>query len=163
MHKTILSNNCSEKFLSGITDVYIYPTTEVKLPVPFNVAQILSMSGGEFGTAILHITTSGEVSGVIAETITAKSTISESGNGILYTFNISGSVEDGQCNVFEAVKLLRKADYFIVLQTQGGTRHLINTLPNTFSFRSTDSKSSTDDARELTISAKAMSDFIQLE
>lgn len=162
MDKTNLSNNCSEKYLSGITDVYIYPTTEVQLPVPFNVAQILSMSGGKFGTAILHIATSGEA-GVIAETITAKSTLTESGNGTLYTFNISGSVEDGQSNVFEAVKSLRKADYFIVLQTQGGTRHLVNTLPNTFSFRSTDSKSSTDDVRELAISAKAMSDFIRLE
>lgn len=163
MSETNLSNNCSEKYLSGITDVYIYPTDEVKLPAPFNVAQILSMSTYTFGTAILHITTSGEVSGVIAETLTAKSTITESGNGILYTFNISGSVENGQYNVFEAVKLLRKADYLVVLHTQGGTRYLVNTLPNTFSFRSTDSKSSTDDARELAISAKAMSDFILLE
>ena len=121
------------------------------------------MSGGKFGTAILHIATSGEVSDVIAETITAKSTLTEPGNGTLYTFNISGSVENGQDNVCEAVKLLRKADYFMVLQTQGGTRHLVNTLPNTFSFRSTDSKPSTDDAREFSISAKAMSDFIRLE
>lgn len=79
------------------------------------------------------------------------------------SLHISGSVENGQDNVCEAVKLLRKADYFMVLQTQGGTRHLVNTLPNTFSFRSTDSKSSTDDARDFAISAKAMSDFIRLE
>ena len=153
----------AEKFLSGITDVYIYSTAEVQLPTPFNVAQILSMSGGKFGTAILHISTSGEVSDVIAETITAKSTHAESGNGTLYTFSISGSVENGQDNVREAVKTLRKTDYFVVLKTQGGTRYLVNTLPNTFLFRSTDSKSSTDDARDFSISAKAMSDFILVE
>lgn len=163
MHKTNLSNNCSEKFLSGVTDVYIYPTAEVQLPIPFNVAQILSMSGGKFGTAILHIATSVEDCNVVAESITAKSTLTESGNGTLYTFNISGSVENGQDNVCEAVKTLRKTDYFVVLQAQGGTRYLVNTLPNTFSFRSTDSKSPTDDAREFAISAKAMSDFIRLE
>ena len=163
MYKTNLSNNCGEKFLSGVTDVYVYPPSEAQLPIPFNVGQILSMSGVKFGTAVLHISTSGEDSEVMAETITAKSTHAESGNGTLYTFNIIGSVENGQDNVREAVKTLRKTDYFMVLQTQGGTRHLVNTLPNTFSFRSTDSKSSTDDARDFSISAKAMSDFILVE
>ena len=163
MYKTNLSNNCSEKFLSGVTDVYVYPPSEAQLPIPFNVGQILSMSGAKFGTAVLHIATAGEVSDVMAETITAKSTHEESGNGTLYTFSISGSVENGQDNVREAVKTLRKTDYFVVLQTQDGTRHLVNTLPNTFSFRSTDSKSSTEDARDFVISAKAMSDFILVE
>ena len=162
MYKTNLSNNCSEKFLSGVTDVYVYPPSEAQLPIPFNVGQILSMSS-KFGTAVLHIATAGEVADVMAETITAKSTHAESGNGTLYTFNISGSVENGQDNVREAVKTLRKTDYFVVLKTQGGTRYLVNTLPNTFLFRSTDSKSSTDDARDFAISAKAMSDFILVE
>lgn len=157
-----LSNNCSEKFLSGVTDVYVYPPSEAQLPIPFSVAQVLSMSG-KFGTEVLHIATAGEVADVMAETITAKSTHAESGNGTLYTFSISGSVETGQDNVREAVKTLRKTDYFVVLKTQGGTRYLVNTLPNTFSFRSTDSKSSTDDARDFSISAKAMSDFILVE
>lgn len=162
MYKTNLSNNCSEKFLSGVTDVLIYPTSEAQLPIPFSVAQILSMSG-TFGNAVLHIASAGEGADVMAETITAKSTHAESGNGTLYTFSISGSVENGQDNVREAVKTLRKTDYFVVLKTQGGTRYLVNTLPNTFSFRSTDSKSSTDDARDFSISAKAMSDFILVE
>ena len=162
MYKTNLSNNCSEKFLSGVTDVYVYPPSEAQLPIPFNVGQILSMSS-KFGTAVLHIATESEVADVMAETITAKSTHAESGNGTLYTFNISGSVENGQDNVREAVKTLRKTDYFVVLKTQGGTRYLVNTLPNTFLFRSTDSKSSTDDARDFAISAKAMSDFILVE
>ena len=162
MYKTNLSNNCSEKFLSGVTDVYVYPPSEAQLPIPFNVGQILSMSS-KFGTAVLHIATESEVADVMAETITAKSTHAESGNGTLYTFNISGSVENGQDNVREAVKTLRKTDYFVVLKTQGGKRYLVNTLPNTFLFRSTDSKSSTDDARDFAISAKAMSDFILVE
>ena len=162
MYKTNLSNNCSEKFLSGVTDVYVYPPSEAQLPIPFSVAQVLSMSG-KFGTAVLHIATEGEVADVMAETITAKSTHAESGNGTLYTFSISGSVENGQDNVREAVKTLRKTDNFVVLKTQGGTRYLVNTLPNTFLFRSTDSKSSTDDARDFSISAKAMSDFILVE
>lgn len=157
-----LPNNCREKFLEGVTDVYIYPTSAVKLPIPFNVAQIMSMSGGEFGDNVLHISTSGE-DYVVAESITAKTTLTESGNGTLYTFNISGSVENGQEIVCEAVKTLRRTDYFLVLQTQGGTRYLVNTLPNTFSFRSTDSKSLNEDSRDFTISAKAMSDFILLE
>lgn len=158
-----LSNNCSEKFLSGVTDVYVYTPSEAQLPIPFSVGQILSMSGVKFGTAVLHIAVAGDVADVMAETITAKSTHVESGNGTLYTFNISGSVENGQDNVREAVKTLRKTDYFVVLKTQGGTRYLVNTLPNTFLFRSTDSKSSTDDARDFVISAKAMSDFILVE
>ena len=162
MYKTNLSNNCSEKFLSGVTDVYVYPPSEAQLPIPFNVGQILSMSS-KFGTAVLHIATESEVADVMAETITAKSTHAESGNGTLYTFNISGSVENGQDNVREAVKTLRKTDYFVVLKTQGGKRYLVNTLPNTFLFRSTDSKSSTDDTRDFAISAKAMSDFILVE
>ena len=163
MYKTNLSNNCSEKFLSGVTDVYVYPPSEAQLPIPFNVAQILSMSGVKLGTAVLHIATAGEVADVMAETITAKSTHAESGNGTLYTFSISGSVENGQDNVREAVKTLRKTDYFVVLKTQGGKRYLVNTLPNTFLLRSMDSKSSTDDARDFSISAKAMSDFILVE
>ena len=157
-----LSNICREKFLEGVTDVYIYPTAAVKSPIPFNVAQIISMSSDEFGDNVLHIATSGEAY-VVAESITAKTTLMESGNGTLYTFNISGSVENGQENVCEAVKTLRRTDYFLVLQTQGGTRYLVNTLPNTFSFRSTDSKSLNEDSRDFTISAKAMSDFIRLE
>lgn len=157
-----LSNNCQEKFLEGVIDVYIYSIAEVKLPIPFNVAQIMSMSVYTFGYDVLHIATSGEAY-VVAESITAKTTLTESGNGTLYTFNISGSVENGQNYVCEAVKTLRRTDYFIVLKTQGGTRYLVNTLPNTFSFRSTDSKSLNEDSRDFTISAKAMSDFIRLE
>ena len=157
-----LSNNCREKFLEGVTDIYIYRSSEVQLPVPFNVAQILSMSVGKFGTAVLHIATSDEAY-VEAESITAKTTLTESGNGTLYTFNISVSVENGQDNVCEAVKTLRRTDCIVVLQVQGGTRYLVNTLPNTFSFKSTDSKSRNEDTRELSISAKAISDFIRLE
>ena len=38
-----LPNKCKELFLEGITDVMFYPKEECVIPVPFMVAQVLSI------------------------------------------------------------------------------------------------------------------------
>ena len=38
-----LPNRCTEFFLEGITDVMFYPKEECVIPVPFMVAQVLSI------------------------------------------------------------------------------------------------------------------------
>ena len=81
-------DNCKEFFLEGITDVYIYPTKSCSIPVPFSVAQVLNINNCSFTDALLHIATQ-DGSPVVAETLTAKSTISKIGSQTMFSLEIS--------------------------------------------------------------------------
>lgn len=159
----ILPENCKEIFLEGITDAYIYPMANAVLPVPFAVAQILSMNNCKFGDALLHIATAGETY-VVADTLSAKSTPVRNGNGTVFSLEISATITEGKENVRETQRkiAIEGDDFYVVLKREDGTHYLCYTLPGTFAFNASTSATQTSEQVSLTISMKSMSDFIPI-
>lgn len=159
----VLPDNCKEIFLAGITDVYIYPTKSSSIPVPFSVAQILNINNCSFTDALLHIATQ-DRSLVVAETLTAKSTISKMGSQTLFSLEISATITDGKENVRETQRkiAIEEEDCYIVIRREDGQLYLCYTLPNTFSFNATTNVSQTEEQMSLTTSCKSLSDFIPI-
>lgn len=159
----VLPDNCKEIFLEGITDVYIYSTKSSSIPVPFSVAQILNINNCSFTDALLHIATQ-DGAPVVAETLTAKSTVSKVGYGSLFSLEISATVTDGKENVRETQRkiAIEEDDCYIVIRREGGQMYLCYTLPNTFSINATTNISQTEEQMTLTTSCKSLSDFIPI-
>lgn len=159
----ILPENCKEIFLEGITDAYIYSSVNAVLPVPFAVAQILSMNNCKFGDALLHIATAGETY-VVADTLSAKSTPARNGNGTVFSLEISATITEGKENVRETQRKIAidGDDYYVVLKREDGTFYLCYSLPSTFAFNANTSTTQTSEQVSLTISMKSMSDFIPI-
>lgn len=156
-------DNCKEFFLEGITDVYIYPTKSCSIPVPFSVAQVLNINNCSFTDALLHIATQ-DGSPVVAETLTAKSTISKIGSQTMFSLEISATITDGKENVRETQRkiAIEEEDCYIVIRREDGQLYLCYTLPNTFSFNATTNVSQTEEQMSLTTSCKSLSDFIPI-
>ncbi|MFW5598400.1 MAG: hypothetical protein ACOCNV_08750 [Prevotella sp.] len=159
----ILSENCKEIFLEGITDAYIYPSVNSVLPVPFAVAQILRMNNCKFGDVLLHIATAEETY-VVADTLSAKSTPARNGNGTVFSLEISATITEGKENVRETQRkiAIEGDDYYVVLKREDGTFYLCYSLPSTFTFNASTSTTQTSEQESLTISMKSMSDFIPI-
>lgn len=157
------SQNCSEYFLDGITDVYLQPTDSFGNEVPFSVPLLLSaQSSASLVDSLLHISTSNNDSSILADSITAKTSVTDNGNGSYYTIEITASVTGKADDLRSASKKIGKNDCHVVLRTADGGNLLGYTLPNTFSFQSTTSITQTEETRTVSISLKSMSDLIPL-
>ncbi len=155
------SQKCSESFLDGITDIYLCPIDSLGANIPYSVAQTLGMSSSASlaEKSVFHISTlNGDC--VTAESITAKTSISEGGNGRIYTAEVTASVLSSADELRSVSKSLGRNDYHTVLRTAADTLLLGYSLPGTFSFQSTASITQTEETRSITISLKSMSDFI---
>lgn len=156
------NENCNEIFLESVTDVFVHPMDGSNIPIPFNVAQILSIDKCSLADSVLHIAISGDDC-LIADSITAKATPSSSGSLPVYTFEISASLDVGNNkNAREADKTFRGKDFLVVLRKEDGTSYLCYTLPNTFAFQTSANVTQSDESRSITISLKALSDFIPI-
>lgn len=156
-----LPDNCREIFLDGVTDIYLHPVKGSELPVPFCVAHILELKNCKFGDPVLHVATSGE-DYVMADSITAKFTMDKTGNGNIYSFDISANITNGYNNVCEANKSIQGNEFYVVLKKADGTDVLCYTLPGTFTFNSPASKTTIGIQRTVQIGLKSLSEFIPL-
>lgn len=156
-----LPDNCREIFLDGVTDIYLHPVKGSELPVPFCVAHILELKNCTFGDPVLHVATSGE-DYIMADSITAKFTMDKTGNGNIYSFDISANITNGYNNVCEANKSIQGNEFYVVLKKADGTDVLCYTLPGTFSFNSPASKTTSGVQRTVQIGLKSLSEFIPL-
>ncbi len=156
-----IPEKCREKYLSGVTDAFFYPSEGSSLPMPSNVGQILSMQNCKFPKATLHVATTGEEY-VMSDGITAKVTPNIAQNGTNYSFDISANITDGGENVREAYKKMRGKDFLVVLRKLDGTFALCYSLPGTFVLKYTVSVTADDKQRTLSVSLKSMSDFIPI-
>lgn len=157
------SQNCSEYFLDGITDVYLQSTDSFGNEVPFSVPQLLSArSSASLADSLFRISTSDNASSVYADSITAKTSVTDSGNGSYYTIEITASVTGNADELRSVGKKIGKNDYHVVLRTADGGNLLGYTLPNTFSFQSTTSITQTEETRTVSLSLKSMSDLVPL-
>lgn len=157
-----LPDNCREIFLDGATDIYLHPVKGSVLPVPFCVAHILELKNCKFGDPVLHVATSGE-DYVMADSITAKFTMDKTGNGNIYSFDISANITNGYNNVCEANKSIQGNEFYVVLKKADGTDVLCYTLPGTFTFNSPASKTTSGIQRTVQIGLKSLSEFIPLK
>lgn len=157
-----LPDNCREIFLDGVTDIYLHPVKGSELPVPFCVAHILELKNCTFGDPVLHVATSGE-DYIMADSITAKFTMDKTGNGNIYSFDISANITNGYNNVCEANKSIQGNEFYVVLKKADGTDVLCYTLPGTFTFNSPASKTTTGIQRTVQIGLKSLSEFIPLK
>lgn len=157
-----LPDNCREIFLDGVTDIYLHPVKGSELPVPFCVAHILELQNCKFGDPVLHVATSGE-DYIMADSITAKFTMDKTGNGNIYSFDISANITTGYNNVCEANKSIQGNEFYVVLKKADGTDVLCYTLPGTFTFNSPASKTTTGIQRTVQIGLKSLSEFIPLK
>lgn len=156
-----LPDNCREIFLDGVTDIYLHPVKGSELPVPFCVAHILELKNCTFGDPVLHVATSGE-DYIMADSITAKFTMDKTGNGNIYSFDISANITNGYNNVCEANKSIQGNEFYVVLKKADGTDVLCYTLPGTFTFNSPASKTTSGVQRTVQIGLKSLSEFIPL-
>ena len=131
--------------------------------MPFSVAQVLNINNCSFTDALLHIATQ-DGSPVVAETLTAKSTISKIGSQTMFSLEISATITDGKENVRETQRkiAIEEEDCYIVIRREDGQLYLCYTLPNTFSFNATTNVSQTEEQMSLTTSCKSLSDFIPI-
>lgn len=157
-----LPDNCREIFLDGVTDIYLHPVKGSELPVPFCVAHILELQNCKFGDPVLHVATSGE-DYIMADSITAKFTMDKTGNGNIYSFDISANITNGYNNVCEANKSIQGNEFYVVLKKADGTDVLCYTLPGTFTFNSPASKTTSGIQRTVQIGLKSLSEFIPLK
>lgn len=158
-----LPDNCREIFLEGVTDAYVYPRSGSQIPVPFSMAQILQINNCKFADALLHI---GTIDGaeVIAESLSAKSTVSKTGYGASFSLDISATITDGKTNVRETQRkiAIEQQDCYIVLKREDGQFYLCYSLPGTFAFNATTTSAQTSEQMSLSVSCKSMSDFIPI-
>ena len=157
-----LPESCRELFLDGVTDAYFYAVFESSVPIPFSIPMILQINGCKFAGEALHVATSEGNNYIISDSITAKQTSSEGGNGTVFKFEITANISDGKENIPEIIKNMHGKDYYIVLRKQDDTIYLCHTLPGTFSI--TDSVTAQNDAetRSITATCQAMSEFIPI-
>ena len=157
-----LPESCRELFLDGVTDAYFYAAWESSVPIPFSIPMILQILGCHFAGEALHVALSEGDNYIISDSITAKQTSSEGGNGTVFKFEITANISDGKANIPEIIKKMHRKDYYIVLRKQDDTIYLCHTLPGTFSI--TDSVTAQNDAetRSITATCQAMSEFIPI-
>ena len=157
-----IPDSCRELFLDGVTDAYFYAVLESSVPIPFSIPMILRINGCHFAGEALHIALSEGDNYIISDSITAKQTSSEGGNGTVFKFEIVANIRDGKENMPEIIKKMHRKDYYIVLRKQDDTIYLCHTLPGTFSI--TDSVTAQNDAepRSITATCQAMSEFIPI-
>ena len=158
-----LPEKCKERYLDGVTDAYVYTMDGSTVPVPFSVPQILNMNSCVFPTALLHVTTTGDESALDADSITAKTSVDIGGNGMVFTFEVSATVSDGNNdNVREACKAMNNKDCLVVLRKANDELYLCYTLPGTFTMKPTDSITQSVEQHTLAMSLKSLSAFIPI-
>lgn len=154
-----LADNCRETFLEGVSDLYLYPCSASRLPIPFSVPQIQSMIDCQFAEPALHVSLNNEEY-VLADKMTVKVTSNIMSLGTVYSTKITADITYGKDNVREIAPKLQAEDHYAVLRKVDGTFVLGYTLPGTFSFLSSDDMDGNSHTYNINISLQSMSDFI---
>lgn len=157
-----LPDSCRELFLDGVTDAYLYAVRDSSVPIPFSIPLILDMNGCKFAGEALHLATSEGDNYVISDSITAKETSSEGGNGTVFKFEITANISDGKANIPEIIKNMHGKDYYIVLRKQDDSLYLCHTIPGTFSIAPSVTIQMDAEIRSITATCQAMSEFIPI-
>lgn len=156
-----MPDNCKEFFLDGVTDIYLYQNSKLSFTIPFNVPQILQLSVSNMPSPDAHFSLAA-VDALIATSLSAKVSPELSGNGIVYSYEISATIVSGLDTIIEIQKDFQQNDYYVVLRMNDESLRLCYTMPNTFLFKPVENVSSSESSTTLTITLKAMSDFIKL-
>lgn len=157
-----LTDSCRELFLDGVTDAYFYDIRESSVPIPFSLPMLLQINGCHFAGEALHIATSEGDNYVISDSLTAKETSSEGGNGTVFKFEITANISDGKANIPEIIKNMHGKDYYIVLRKQDDSLYLCHTIPGTFSIAPSVTIQMDAESRSITATCQAMSEFIPI-
>lgn len=157
----VLPLSCREIFLDGVTDVYFHYVAGAQLPIPPGVAKIQKMDGCRFPPAAFHISISDE-GNAIASSISAKTTMSENGNGSLYAIEINANIMAGDENAREFARKRRYEEFYPVLQKADGSLLLAYALPGSFLYQVGLAYSKTECQTTIQSTLKSMSDFIPI-
>lgn len=157
-----LPDSCRELFLDGVTDAYFYGVRDSSVPIPFSIPMLLNINGCHFAGEALHIALSEGENYVISDSITAKETSSEGGNGTVFKFEITANISDGKANIPEIIKNMHGKDYYIVLRKQDDSLYLCYTLPGTFGITSSATAQIDGETVSVTATCQAMSEFIPI-
>ena len=157
-----LPDSCRELFLDGVTDAYFYVVRDSSVPIPFSIPMLVQINGCHFAGEALHIATSEGNNYVISDSITAKETSSEGGNGTVFKFEITANISDGKANIPEIIKNMHGKDYYIVLRKQDDSLYLCYTLPGTFGITTSATAQIDGETVSVTATCQAMSEFIPI-
>ena len=127
--------SCRDIFLEGVTDVYFHYVAGAQLPIPPWVAKIQKMDGCRFTPSAFHISISDE-GHAVADSISAKTTVSENGNGSLYAIEINANIMAGEENVREFARKRRYEVFYPVLKKADGSLLLAYALPGSLDRKS---------------------------
>lgn len=158
------NSNCIEKFLSELTDIFVYDNKACKVPIPFGVANLVSMKVTLPATPLLHIAADGDAHEVSAlpNTMKAEYQTQQTATGVIYTHSIAVDIEQGFDNVRNVSNAYKHGDCYVVLRDVNANSYLLYTLPNTFVMDETQGKSS-EHTCKLKISLNSMSGYIDID
>lgn len=158
----ISTESCREIFLDGITDAYFYAVQDSTIPIPSAMPRILQINGCKFAGEALHLALSEGSNYVVAESITAKQTSKEDGNGTVFTFEVTSNIEAGKENIPEIIKNMHGKDYYIVLRKLDDTLHLCYTLLGTFAIADAKTNQNNAETCSVTATCQSMSEFVSI-
>lgn len=153
-------SSCNENFLDGVASISLYPVETSKIGTPFSVPQITSLSGCTFPAATVEFSVSEKDGAFLADSLTAKTSFTNSANGMVYTYELSATVTDSAHELRELYAKINGGEYYAVVQTFAGELLLCFTLPGTFLMTMPANLSQSETQTSVTIQLKAMSDFI---
>ncbi len=152
---------CKETFLDGVVSVSLYATSASTFSIPFSVPQITGIKSTQLPGASLTVAISGE-DAYLADTITAKNTITYGENGLVYAIEINATLPNNSDELRKGYANMAQQDHYAILKTAGGTRYLAYTAPGTYNCTIPTNITTTDETRTLNVSMKSKSDFIPI-
>lgn len=156
------SQECREYFLDGVTDVSVYEEELCVFPYPNNVTGITYMPDCELPAPAFSVSTRDGVA-AMADSISVKASMAESGRLLIYTYEISVTITEDKEYLQKTVDRLAGNDNCcVVLHKEDGSDHLCYSLPGTFAFSYSVSGSSTGESRVATISLKSLSELLPM-
>lgn len=155
-----MAENCSETFLEGIVEVFVYESEDTKLTSLYNVPGQV-MANCKMGTPLAHFVTAGE-DGILADSISLKITSSVEGYGVVYTHEATISVTQSPEAVRQTHRAIGDRLCNFVFRTSAGELYLSYALPGSFRFSPT--YTITDGSSSVSVSAslKSMNDVVAI-
>lgn len=158
------NSNCIEKFLSELTDIYVYDSKDCNMPIPFGVANLVSMRFALPATPLLHISIDSDNNEVSAlpQSMKAEYQSQQTASGVIYSHTVAADVEQGFDNVRNVANAYKHENCYVVLRDVNANNYLLYTLPNTFLIDEKQGKS-TEHTCRISISLKSMSGYIDID
>lgn len=153
-----MSLNCTEKFLENVTDVYVYASSDLSIPLPFSIPNIKELTFPSLPSALLHLSKSAS-DGVECTSITIKENASVSAFPHRREQAVSAVIEQDTTRVRDAYSNIVGKDCFVVFVNECNEKFFIYSLPATFGIEYNET---VENSLSLEMKMQSLSSFIKM-